>query len=200
MAGQQPQRGIGNQYSGQPSVHDFGQDPADDEHARACSYVQEQLRAQLGGQRPAWDGPIPGFWDRAKNQQNQDATTNYGQGQPMYDTSRAQFQAQEQFRAPQQGENRANWNIPAQGMQQMSRPLGHQHTQNGMPGPNTEQGQPATGMQQMPGLAGHQQTQNGMPGPNFGQGQPARGMQQMPGPFGHQHSQNRMSGPKFEQG
>lgn len=199
MAGQQPQRGFGNQYSGQPSVHDFGQDQADDEHARACSYVQEQLQAQLGGQRPAWDEPIPGFWDRAKYQQNQDAT-NYGPGQPMHDTSRAQFQAQEQFRAPQQGENHANWNMTAHGIQQMSRPFGHQHTQNGMPSPNTGQSQPATGVQQMPGLAGHKKIQNGMTGPNFGQGQPATSMQQIPGPFGHQHSQGRMSGPKFGQG
>lgn len=197
MARQQSQGGFGNQYSGQPNVNDFNQDQTDDEHARACSYVREQVRAQLGGQVPAWDGPIPGFWDRVDNQQYQGATTNYAQGQPTHDTTRAQFQAQEQFRGPQQGDNRANWNVPAQGMQQIS---GHQHTQNGMPGPNTEQGQPATGMQQMLGPFGHQHSQNGMSGPNLGHGQPGTGMQQMPGPFGHQHTQNGMPGPNFGQG
>lgn len=167
MARQQSQNEFGNQYFGQPNVNDFDQDQPDDKHARALSYVRDQVRAQLGGQVPAWDGPIPGFWNRAKNQQYQDATANYGQGQPMHDTTRAQFQAQEQFRGPQQGDNRANWKVPAQGMQQMSSPFGHQHPQNGMPGPNTEQGQPATtGMQQM-------RPQNRMSGPDLKQGQPA---------------------------
>lgn len=164
MARQQSQGGFGNQYSGQPNVNDFDQDQADDEHARALSSVREQVRAQLGGQVPAWDGPIPGFWDRVKNQQQyqQAATNNYGQGQPTHDTTRApQFQAQEQFGGPQQGNNRANWNVPAQGMQQIS---GRQHTQNGMPGPNFGQGQPATPVQgrnqhdyspRQPGSHGH---------------------------------------------
>lgn len=210
MAGQQPQRGFGNQYSGQSNVHDFDQDLTDDEHARACSYVRDQMRALLGGQVPAWDGPIPGFWDRVKNQQYQDTTTNSGQGgQPMNDTTtRAQFQAHErQFREPQlQSRIHANRNAPAQGMQQqMSRPSVHHHqrTQYGMPGPN---GEPARGgmQQQMYGtFGGHQRSQNGMSGPTNlgGQGQTDTGMQQTPRPFGHQHSsQNGMPGPNFEQG
>lgn len=188
MAGQQPQRGFGNQYTGQPGVPEFGQDQADDEHARACSYVQEQLRAQFGGQHPAWDGPIPGFWDRANNEQNQGATTNHGQGQPTHETSRAQFHAQEQIRASQQGDNRANWDVPATGMQQRHGLLEHQHTQNGIPGPKIGQGQPAMGMQQRPGLVGNQHTQGGMPGPNFGQVHTATGMQQRIGLVGHQHT------------
>ena len=212
MAGKQPQRGFGNQYSGQSNVRDFDQDLAEDEHAQACSYVREQVRAQLGGQVPAWDGPIPGFWDRVKNQQyQQSSTASYGQGQPpMHDSNitRAQFQTQDQFReSQQQGENRTpNWNMSAQGMQQMSRPLGYrQHTQSGMRSSNTEPANHKGGMQQQ--ISGsyrsHQHSQNRMSGPNLGQGQSDSGrMQQMPtGPYrSHQHSQNRMSGPNLGQG
>lgn len=145
MAGQQPQRGFGNQHSGQPSVPGYGKAQDDDEYTRACSYVQEQLRAQLGGQLPAWDGPIPGFWDRADNQQNQYSTTiNPEQGQHMPETSRAQFHGQEQFRASQQGDHRASYGGPATGMQQNPGLFGHQQAQKGMPGPNVGQGQPAT--------------------------------------------------------
>ena len=176
MAGQQPQRGFRNRYSSQHSSSSFEQDQVDDEYARACSYVQDQLRAQLGGQRPAWDGPIPGFWDRADamDEQNQRPTTNSGQGPPMHETSRAQLHAQEQLRASQQGDHRANWNVPATGMKPMSGLFGHQHTQSGMPGPNVGQGQPATSAQ-VRNQYGY--SQSGMSGPNVGQGQPATSAQ-----------------------
>lgn len=218
MSGKQPQRGFGNQYSGQSNVRDFDENQAEDELAQACSYVREQVCAQLGGQVPAWDGPIPGFWDRVKNQQYQQSSTeSYGQGQPpMHDsTTRAQYQAQDRFResSQQQGENcTPNWSMPAQGMQQqISRPLGYcQRTQSGMrgsnnesTGPNLGQGQSDTGrMQQMPtGPFGHQHGQSGMSGPNLGQGQSdSRRTQQMPtGSLGHQQSQNGMPGPNFHQ-
>lgn len=153
MVGQQPQRGFGSHYSGQPNVSNVGQGQPCDEHARACSYVQEQLRGQIGDQRPAWDGPVPGFWDRvdqgthqtrAGNQQTQLATTTFGQGQPMNETPRAQYHAQEQFRASQQGGHRANLGVPATGMQQMSENYGHQHTRSPTLSINVGHGQPAT--------------------------------------------------------
>ena len=196
MAGQQPQRGLRNRYSGQHSASSFEQDQTDDEYARACSYVQDQLRAQLGGQRPAWDGPIPGFWDRADamDGQNQRPPTNSGQGKPVHETSRAQFHAQEQFRASQQGDHRASWNVPATGMKPMSGLFGHQHTQIGMPGPNVGQGQPATPTQ-VRNQYGY--SQSGMPSPNVVQGQPAMSAQ-VRNLYGY--SQSGMPGPNVGQG
>lgn len=147
-----PQRGNGSHYSGQPSVFNVGQGRPDNEHAQACSYVQEQLRAQIGDQHPAWDGPVPGFWDRvpqkthqtrAENQQTQRATTTFGQGQPMNETPLAPYHAQEQLRASQQGENRGSWVLPATGMQQTSR-HGHQHTRSPTLSQNNGYSQPAT--------------------------------------------------------
>ena len=187
MAGQQPQRGYGSHYSGQPSVSNVGQGQSDNEHARACSYVQEQLRGQIGDQRPAWDGPVPGFWDRvdqgthqsrAGNQPTQRATTAFGQGQPMNETPHAS----------QQGGHRANWGVPATGMQQMSGNYGHQHTTSPTLSINAGHGQPATytqgqnqhsytpsqsGAQVHPsktnrggnGMNGHNSHQNGGPAP-----------------------------------
>lgn len=72
MAGQrqQSQSGFGNQYypiSGQNRVSNNNNDQQaeaeNDEYDQACSYVSQQLRSQIGDQRPAWDGQVPGFWD-----------------------------------------------------------------------------------------------------------------------------------------
>lgn len=160
MAGQkQSQKGYGNQYlpRGQLSVPNYGQaQPNNEEYARACSHVSQQLRAQLGDKRPAWDGQIPGFWDgvppqqsHTMNQQNQrlQPLTNDGQGQQQQymnddETSRSHFTAQKHFRASQLhqgggGHGGANLgSLPATGMQQAS-------GKYAMPGPNSfARGQP----------------------------------------------------------
>ncbi len=107
-------------------VPNYGQaQPDNDEYAQACSHVSQQLHAQIGDQRPAWDGQIPGFWDNrlppssslsqqqqqqqqshAMNQQNQlgRPATNFGQDQGqqyMGDDETSHFHAQEHFRASQ---------------------------------------------------------------------------------------------------
>ena len=79
MAGQrqQSQNRFGNQYypsssnsssssKNRVSNNNHGQqaEAENDGYGQACSYVSQQLRAQIGDQRPAWDGPVPGFWDR----------------------------------------------------------------------------------------------------------------------------------------
>lgn len=93
MAGQrqQSQSGFGNQYyprSGQKNrVSNYNSQQAQpdekDEYGQACSFVSQQLRAQIGGQCPVWDGPIPGFWDRQPGPPPQTAQQQQQQSHAM---------------------------------------------------------------------------------------------------------------------
>lgn len=192
MAGQQQQQqlqsGFGNQYpyssSGQMRVPNYGQaQPDNDEYAQACSHVSQQLHAQIGDQRPAWDGQIPGFWDNrlppssslsqqqqqqqqshAMNQQNQlgRPATNFGQDQGqqyMGDDETSHFHAQEHFRASQL--------LKGGGGLGGGREVGGGH------GGDANSGiLPSAGMQQAPGQYNGQPYHNNnhqsttMPGPN----------------------------------
>ena len=72
--------GYGDQH-GRGGAPKFGQGQPFDEIFQARSYVQEQLQAQLGGQRTAWDGPTPGMRQPLQgyvNQQGHGATPNFG--------------------------------------------------------------------------------------------------------------------------
>ena len=151
MADRQPPKGYGSQYSGQLIVSKFDQadqgQPNDEDfkRAQAWEHVRKQVVAQLGDQRPAWDGPVPNYWDGTpqpsqqsdlRSRRIQNATTNFGQGQNMNEIPRAQFPAS------QQGVHGAkNW---ATAVPQAPGGYGPQHTQNAFPDPNIWYRQPAT--------------------------------------------------------
>lgn len=104
-----------------------GQPPAskdekkeEEKYAQACSYVSQQLRAQIGDQRPAWDGPIPGFWD------------NLPPPPP------APQQQQQQSKGPGGGVYGGGVNRPSTGMmqqQQQQAPAGQKYNNNGQQQP-----------------------------------------------------------------
>lgn len=205
MAGQrQSQSGFGNQYpSGQMRMPTYGgqgqpdKDNEEGEYAQACSHVSQQLRAQIGDQRPAWDGQIPGFWDRqpqaavqqeqsnAMNQQNQlrRPATSFGQDRQQQQqqymggdnvNEASHFHAQDRhFRASQ--------------LQKAGGGVQHGGVNRAM--------LPSTGMQQAPGQNNNGQPYHNtnlqsatmMPGPNlFAPGQPGNNNHQsstmMPSP------------------